>query len=99
WKPEDCLNRMAAFSMTGNAFRELQHAQLVGRYLRRTSYTRIATEILASIRLDWRRYGNGQVCFRCQETGASSGPVLCLLTNCRTLSTQQKDLWRRPTIA
>src|SRR5437763_142707 len=29
WKPEDCLNRMAAFSMTGNAFRELQHAQLV----------------------------------------------------------------------
>jgi len=29
WKPEDCLNRMAAFSMTGNAFRELQLAQLV----------------------------------------------------------------------
>jgi penicillin amidase len=29
WKPEDCLNRMAAFSMTGNAFRELQHAQLI----------------------------------------------------------------------
>lgn len=29
WKPEDCLNRMAAFSMTGNAFSELAHAQAV----------------------------------------------------------------------
>ncbi len=29
WKPEDCLNRMAAFSMTGNSFSELQHAQAV----------------------------------------------------------------------
>ena len=29
WKPEDCLNRMAAFSMTGNAFGELAHAQAV----------------------------------------------------------------------
>jgi penicillin amidase len=27
WKPADCLNRMAAFSMTGNAFGELEHAQ------------------------------------------------------------------------
>jgi penicillin amidase len=27
WKPIDCLNRMAAFSMTGNAFAELAHAQ------------------------------------------------------------------------
>jgi penicillin G amidase len=27
WHPEDCLNRMAAFSMTGNAFDELAHAQ------------------------------------------------------------------------
>ncbi len=27
WHPEDCLNRMAAFSMTGNAFSELEHAQ------------------------------------------------------------------------
>jgi penicillin amidase len=27
WHPEDCLNRMAAFSMTGNAISELQHAQ------------------------------------------------------------------------
>src|SRR4030088_3210484 len=27
WHPEDCLNRMAAFSMTGNALRELTHAQ------------------------------------------------------------------------
>src|SRR4029077_1778555 len=27
WKPTDCLNRMAAFSMTGNAFAELAHAQ------------------------------------------------------------------------
>jgi penicillin amidase len=26
WHPEDCLNRMAAFSMTGNAFSELEHA-------------------------------------------------------------------------
>ena len=26
WHPEDCLNRMAAFSMTGNAFSELAHA-------------------------------------------------------------------------
>src|SRR5499427_5726127 len=25
WKPEDCLNRMAAFSMTSNSFEELQH--------------------------------------------------------------------------
>ena len=29
WKPEDCLNRMAAFSMTGNSFSELRHAQTV----------------------------------------------------------------------
>lgn len=29
WKPEDCLNRMAAFSMTGNAFAELEHAEAV----------------------------------------------------------------------
>jgi penicillin amidase len=29
WKPEDCLNRMAAFSMTGNAVSELQNAELV----------------------------------------------------------------------
>ncbi len=27
WKPEDCLNRMAAFSMTGNSWDELEHAQ------------------------------------------------------------------------
>jgi penicillin amidase len=27
WKPTDCLNRIAAFSMTGNAFAELAHAQ------------------------------------------------------------------------
>src|ERR1700758_3306159 len=27
WKPEDCLNRMAAFSMTGNSWDELDHAQ------------------------------------------------------------------------
>ena len=27
WHPEDCLNRMAAFSMTGNAFSELEHAR------------------------------------------------------------------------
>jgi penicillin amidase len=27
WKPTDCLNRMAAFSMTGNAIAELAHAQ------------------------------------------------------------------------
>ncbi len=27
WYPEDCLNRMAAFSMTGNAVNELEHAQ------------------------------------------------------------------------
>ncbi|HVH70625.1 MAG TPA: penicillin acylase family protein, partial [Candidatus Dormibacteraeota bacterium] len=29
WEPEDCLNRMAAFSMTGNGFSELAHAQAV----------------------------------------------------------------------
>jgi penicillin amidase len=29
WKPEDCLNRMAAFSMTGNALAELEHAEMV----------------------------------------------------------------------
>lgn len=29
WKPEDCLNRMAAFSMTGNSMAELYHAQAV----------------------------------------------------------------------
>ena len=29
WKPEDCFNRMAAFSMTGNGFSELWNAQLV----------------------------------------------------------------------
>lgn len=27
WRPEDCLNRMAAFSMTGNATSELAHAR------------------------------------------------------------------------
>jgi len=29
WRPEDCLNRMAAFSMTNNAFAELLHAGLL----------------------------------------------------------------------
>lgn len=29
WKPEDCLNRMAAFSMTGNSFTELEDAAVV----------------------------------------------------------------------
>lgn len=29
WKAEDCLNRMAAYSMTGNAASELAHAQAV----------------------------------------------------------------------
>ena len=29
WEPEDCLNRMAAFSMTGNASAELEHAEMV----------------------------------------------------------------------
>ena len=29
WEPADCLNRMAAFSMTGNAFEEMEHAQAV----------------------------------------------------------------------
>jgi len=29
WHPGDCLNRMAAFSMTGNARSELEHAQAV----------------------------------------------------------------------
>jgi len=29
WKPEDCLNRMAAFAMTGNGFSELTHAKAV----------------------------------------------------------------------
>jgi len=29
WKPEDCLNRMAAFSMTSNAFSELRDAELI----------------------------------------------------------------------
>jgi penicillin G amidase len=31
WTPEDCLNRMAAFSMTGNAFSEMQNAQLLSK--------------------------------------------------------------------
>jgi penicillin amidase len=29
WRPEDCLNRMAAFSMTGNADRELYFARAI----------------------------------------------------------------------
>ncbi len=29
WQPEDCLNRLAAYAMTGNAGTELQHAELV----------------------------------------------------------------------
>jgi penicillin G amidase len=29
WKPEDCLNRMAAYSMTGNAESELKHAEVL----------------------------------------------------------------------
>lgn len=29
WKPSDCLNRLAAYSMTGNGTSELLHAQLV----------------------------------------------------------------------
>jgi penicillin amidase len=32
WRPEDCLNRMAAFSMTGNAFSELEHAKAVAAF-------------------------------------------------------------------
>jgi penicillin amidase len=31
WEPKDCLNRMAAFSMTGNAFSELRDAELVAK--------------------------------------------------------------------
>jgi penicillin G amidase len=31
WTPEDCLNRMAAFSMTGNAYSELRNAELVAK--------------------------------------------------------------------
>ena len=31
WKPEDCLNRMAAFAMTGNGTSELDNAQLVAK--------------------------------------------------------------------
>ena len=31
WTPEDCLNRMAAFSMTGNAFSEMRNAELVAK--------------------------------------------------------------------
>ena len=27
WRPEDCLNRLAAYSMTGNAAEELRHAE------------------------------------------------------------------------
>jgi penicillin amidase len=29
WRPEDCLNRLAAYSVTGNGARELHNAQLV----------------------------------------------------------------------
>jgi penicillin amidase len=29
WKPQDCLNRMAAYAMTGNAVAELEHAEMV----------------------------------------------------------------------
>jgi penicillin amidase len=29
WKPQDCLNRLAAYAMMGNASEELEHAQLV----------------------------------------------------------------------
>ena len=32
WHPEDCLNRMAAFSMTGNASSELEHAQALADF-------------------------------------------------------------------
>ncbi len=32
WKPEDCLSRMAAFSMTGNASSELRDAQILSKY-------------------------------------------------------------------
>jgi penicillin G amidase len=31
WKPQDCLNRMAAFSVTGNAFSELRDAELISK--------------------------------------------------------------------
>ena len=29
WRPEDCLNRLAAYAMTGNAGSELRHAQVL----------------------------------------------------------------------
>jgi penicillin G amidase len=32
WHPEDCLNRMAAFSMTGNALSELEHARALAAF-------------------------------------------------------------------
>ena len=32
WHPEDCLNRMAAYSMTGNAESELEHAQALNDF-------------------------------------------------------------------
>jgi len=31
WKPQDCLNRMAAFSVTGNALSELLDAELIAK--------------------------------------------------------------------
>jgi penicillin amidase len=31
WRPEDCLNRMSAYAMTGNATSELLHAALVAK--------------------------------------------------------------------
>src|SRR5258708_19624863 len=37
WHPEDCLNRMAAFSMTGNAISELDHAQALADLCRQTA--------------------------------------------------------------
>jgi penicillin amidase len=39
WRPLDCLNRMAAYSMTGNARSELEHAQLVKLLGSRTATT------------------------------------------------------------
>jgi penicillin amidase len=51
WRPEDCLNRMAAFSMTGNAVSELASA----RALTELGPERAAMVLEFSPRLHWPR--------------------------------------------
>jgi penicillin G amidase len=64
WTPEDCLNRMAAFSMTGNASSELRNAELVANLgvQRASALLKLDPQVRLQVRI--RRTGPGESCIR-----------------------------------